>query len=390
MRLSNPGSAARWGFLALFPAATVSGALALPVLLGLAGVFTFRPAQARQVFENRSLPLGLLAALLVWALIAAAWGPASSWEQAAKLAALVVLGLAFAAAPQGDRGLILAGGQAAVLVISALLLVEVLLDMPLNRAAQPDTDPFEVSRNINRAATVLLAILWPVAAGLVALGGRARLGAAMLVLALGGAVTVLQGQSANIAALGTGLGAFVLALAWPRLALLAVCGGLGLWLLAAPFATPALLGDPTLQDTLAYSWAARVGIWDYVCARIAEQPWLGHGFDASRVSTEVLTIQGIPTSAIPLHPHSASLQIWYELGAIGAVLAAAALFTGGRTLAQALHRDRAAAAGVAGTLAALGVVANLSYGIWQEWWVATMFVAAALCAAAPTSPTERR
>jgi hypothetical protein len=32
-------------------------------------------------------------------------------------------------------------------------------------------------------------------------------------------------------------------------------------------------------------------------------------------------------------------------------------------------------------MASLGAVANISYGLWAEWWVATIFVGAALAGA---------
>jgi hypothetical protein len=59
---------------------------------------------------------------------------------------------------------------------------------------------------------------------------------------------------------------------------------------------------------------------------------------------------------------------------------------GGFALARGLQHDRAAAAATAGTIASLGLVANLSFGIWAEWWIATLFIAAALVAAARRLP----
>ena len=158
-------------------------------------------------------------------------------------------------------------------------------------------------------------------------------------------------------------------------------GVLGIWVLAAPFVTPLLPTDQAFLDSIPYSWAARVGIWDYVCARIWEQPLFGHGLEAARLVTERIVIHNDDISALPIHPHSASLQIWFETGLVGALLAAATLFVGGWKLAQALKTQRAAAAGVAASLAALGLSANVSYSLWQEWWLATLFIAAALAGA---------
>jgi O-antigen ligase len=72
---------------------------------------------------------------------------------------------------------------------------------------------------------------------------------------------------------------------------------------------------------------------------------------------------------IPLHPHDAFLQVWLELGAVGAAIVAGALLF-------ALHNVGRWPAGVVRfTLpgyAAGMVVAGLAFGIWQSWWMATI------------------
>jgi O-antigen ligase len=205
---------------------------------------------------------------------------------------------------------------------------------------------------------------------------------AVLTLTATAAIAALQpGQTANFLAVAAGLIVFVLAFAAPRLLLLAVTGVLGAWVLAAPFVTQLLPTDQAFLNALPFSWAARVGIWDYVCARIWEQPFFGHGLEAARMVSDRLVIQGEDMSAVPVHPHSASLQIWFETGLVGALLAASALILGGWRLAQSLRNQRAAAAGVAASFAALGLSANLSYSLWQEWWLATLLLAGALAGA---------
>ncbi|MGE0829931.1 MAG: hypothetical protein AB7O04_11335, partial [Hyphomonadaceae bacterium] len=67
-----------------------------------------------------------------------------------------------------------------------------------------------------------------------------------------------------------------------------------------------------------------------------------------------------------------------ELGAIGAGLAALALAWGGFAASRAFGRDPYSAAAFCGALAAGGVIANVSYGAWQEWWITTLFIGAAL------------
>ena len=84
------------------------------------------------------------------------------------------------------------------------------------------------------------------------------------------------------------------------------------------------------------------------------------------------------------------MQIWFETGAVGAALAAAALLACGWSLSRRLRDDRATAAAAAATIAAIGVIANVSYGVWQEWWDATMLLAAALVASASAMDNTAR
>src|SRR5262249_38949885 len=105
------------------------------------------------------------------------------------------------------------------------------------------------------------------------------------------------------------------------------------------------------------------------------------GLDASRAVTDRLQVRDVNIRAIPLHPHSASLQIWFETGAVGAALAAGTLIAAGFALSRLLANNRPTAAASCATLASLGLIANVSFGLWQEWWIATMFIAAALTAA---------
>ncbi len=171
---------------------------------------------------------------------------------------------------------------------------------------------------------------------------------------------------------------------------LSVSGGLSVWMLFGPFVTPMLFSDQRIVDALPQTAAARVVIWRYVAGRIPENFWFGHGLDASRTAPQPLHVRGdFYTAAIPLHPHSASMQVWFETGAVGAVLAAAVLLSGGWVLSRLLV-NRAQAAAAAATMAAAGVIANLSYGIWQEWWDAALFLAAALVAAAAPGKTAPR
>ncbi len=369
-------------FFAVVPAAAAGGALALPVLLSTAGVLCVSPSLMWQSVRLR--PLWLLSLLLWvgWVVLTCLWRPEATLS-AAKLVVLFLAGLSFITAARAAPRSVQAGGGAAFFVLAALLSVEAFAGFPLNRAINPDIPPGELALNPMRGAMVSLALIWGVAGGLLASRRRLLCGLALLVA---GVLSVPFGLFAHIAAFGLGLAAFALALLAPRLTLAGAGTALALWVLAAPFATP-IVTAAAGSASVPFSWTHRLAIWRDVSGQVWEAPWFGHGLGASRDLGEIVFAgqRFYP----PMHPHSASLQLWYETGAVGAGLAALTLVLGSLALARALADKRAAAAAAAGALVSLGFVANVSFSLWAEWWAASLLLAAALVVAAAQRSARR-
>lgn len=379
----GPADFARAVFFALVPAVAVGGAMGLPLLLSIAGLAALGPSQFRQVLEKRPIGLALLVAWAGWAALTSLWSP---WDgpTALKISVLLALGLIFiaaAAANEKSAALTLWAAVAAFLVLAALLAVEAAFDMPINRGATPDLPDGELNRNPSRGLVVLLALAWPAIGWLLS---RRAAGYALLALVIALASFALSLQFDQLStAIGFSAGAlmFVLALVLPRFAILASSFGLALWMLIAPFATPILVASPQLVEAAPLSWAHRIAIWRYTCARILEQPWLGHGIDSGRTTTDMIVIRGLESRGIPVHPHSASLQVWHDLGLVGAALSAILILYGGWRLSRAFAHDRYGAAASAAVLGMFGLMANVGWSLWQEWWMATLLLAAALIGA---------
>ena len=80
--------------------------------------------------------------------------------------------------------------------------------------------------------------------------------------------------------------------------------------------------------------------------------------------------------AMPLHPHNAALQVWLELGFVGAILLAA--LCGGVPLAcQRATWSRASVAAALATFSTAYVLAMLSFSLWQSRWNALLWLVAA-------------
>jgi O-antigen ligase len=183
----------------------------------------------------------------------------------------------------------------------------------------------------------------------------------------------------------------------PRVVTVMMCVAVLLASVALPLAIPRY--DTTVSLHRAVPWIKDSGIhrlliWRFAADRIAERPLLGWGIDASRevpgghtdLSKTVPRLDfPYRIEAMPLHPHNAALQLLLELGLPGLVLGVAVIGwglwqVGFRAPLSAERRARALAWASAGL-----IVGMLSFGIWQSWWLSTLWLTAALSAAATDS-----
>lgn len=128
------------------------------------------------------------------------------------------------------------------------------------------------------------------------------------------------------------------------------------------------------------SWQHRFYIWNFVSNQIAQKPFLGWGFDASRYFPEVKTLLEFYSrsgsviytdpngSVIPLHPHNGFLQIWLEGGSIGILLFLSMMYAGLTNLFKVFTSSKEKAIFMGG-ICTLFIPFCVSFGIWQTWWV---------------------
>lgn len=246
----------------------------------------------------------------------------------------------------------------------------------------------------NRGETTL-AMLLPLAGAalLTSVGRGARIALALAALALGVAAVLAGASNSAKVAMLAGCMIFVLVYALPVL-LRFMMWGCAVAVVAMPWALDAMPPRPMIEQSGAslQSIVHRTIIWDFTIARIKERPTLGWGLDASRrmpggddeVTVSGFNKAGAPGAGrvemtgqvMPLHPHNGALQIWLELGGLGALLTAGLIVLAAESLRN-LRLSRAASAASAGSFAAGFIVALVSYGIWQGWWLAALFLMAA-------------
>lgn len=412
--VSDPRAAALVPLLA--PAFVAYAPTGLVVLLLVAAPFALvQPGMFSPAIPRNLRPVVLAAAaLLLWAALSATWSltPEESLVRALKIAGYGVCGLILlrAALLLGDtaRRFAALGFQAGV----ALLLFQLLLDASLGGAlsaafrGDPPASGAGPYTYLQGGATVLAILAWPA----VACCRRkttlaAILAAGALVLSL--ALCLYIGAIAAAAALLAGGAVFAAVVVWGRRVALFVAVAGTATIILAPVLVGVLSPGPWMRDlpgSVRFSAYHRSKIWTFTADKIWERPVLGWGLDSARAmpgrdaiadinrdlgyTDEVgIAFTLLPYNSevrvLPLHPHNGSLQLWLELGGIGALLGAALTMLAPLTLCRA-RMSRVDTAARLAAFAAAFTVANLSYGIWQSWWQAALWLVAAIVVSLPS------
>ena len=337
--------------------------------------------------------------LALWAAITLFWTPEPNVVNYLRVLIMPVMGLLLIAAvrylPEEETQRLAQLTMIAGLIMLALLAMEVFSRGALVRLVVPDPGPIppEQTSPIFETASHGAAVMAPLAFGFAYLvyarTGRAVLGMLFALAAL--IVCKFTSMDAAWVAVAAGIVAFAVTRFAPRLALIGFFVGLMLYAIFAPVISTYLLtlDGVALPDTTWVGSYTRIGIWHEASRLIAEQPIWGHGFDSTRVLSKTSAlIPGTPYPALPLHTHNGLLQIWLELGGIGIVLTIALLAAAMRAL-WPLTAKPAQLAIVLATFASTAVIALVSFGIWQHWWLATWMFAAALLQLALRTPLTR-
>jgi O-antigen ligase len=288
------------------------------------------------------------------------------------------LGAVFLAAEIATRGAILEAGRAA-----------------LGRG-----DHFIFSVAFNRATAVIAVLAWPLA--LIFLRRRRPLRAAATI---GFGLFAIALLDKNASAIALTLGALAFTAAWFAGRL--VAGVLAVLFVLSTLVAPLVplrvlepIAVARAHPDISFSEFHRLIIWRFTAERIAERPLQGWGMNSSRVipGGKDMVETAIPERAprgggdnpvekLPLHPHSAPLQLWLELGLPGAILGAA--FAGLLTWRlRARTLDRATRATSIGSIVAAGTVFAMSFSVWQSWWLSALALVAAFTIAAARTPAR--
>ncbi|MGF1626571.1 MAG: hypothetical protein ACFCVH_16940 [Alphaproteobacteria bacterium] len=344
--------------------------------------------------------LGLLWLLVALGLTSALWTvvPAHSLERGLRLvlefgAGALIIGLACTIG-RHDARIHLQALAAGLILAAALAIADIELAGYLLRWSHGQ--PVAIYAYGPGAAFSALVLL-PLAISL--WQHRARLWAVAAAVAAAAFVLLAANETAKLALPLAVVGGLAAAWRWTRpLPALAFA----VPLLAVPLLVPQPMDSPfgcwLMEQKL--SIVHRLGIWNFVDAAVAERPVLGWGLEASRRIPGGTMQLAMPDCGpelgpeiygprigerLPLHPHGLSMNLWLELGAVGVFLLLVVLLDWARRL---YRLPRAYAWAPCAALSAVFLPATASFGMWQGWWLTTLFLLAAVCLLRPTAPAD--
>ena len=236
------------------------------------------------------------------------------------------------------------------------------------------------------SGTVILSLfMWPAVTGLLTYGRRWE---AVILFVIVAALTVEFGSESGLIAIVLGWFAWWVVSIFGRKAVAALSVLFVVIVLATPFIFTRVLTTETINRIVTEvahapnSGLVRLMIWKFTAERIAERPLVGWGFDAARripgggdefflknAAGQTVTSE----LNLPLHPHNQILQIWLELGVVGALIVA---LTGAALIMQTAKLPPLARNGSIALITSVLIFDYLSYGAWQSWWIAAVILVA--------------
>jgi exopolysaccharide production protein ExoQ len=353
----------------------------------------------------------LLFLLAAWSLLSAVWSitPEKSFQSALTLPPLFVAGICILVVAKrmtlDHRAWVEKCLVSGVVLGAFISFVEAYFGMPITTGIDAFmTSEIRVSAEssrISRGLTVIALLIWPAAFVLWTKGNK--LGAAALTCFVALALSGGENEAA-IFSMMIGTGVLLLACIFPKRCAIAFGTILGIGILISPMAVMSLPDAKVMSNTvpgLGYGVYPRIFIWQSAAQLIHKKPIIGYGYRSSRAFSSEKDSQFVrigPNDAnkvsiepIPLHTHNAPLQLWLELGGVGALIALAIILS----MITYIHKTCVGTTRRAALFAALitGIsVASISYGLWQGWWQSLLWIVSALnfVLVAEPCPTQRR
>lgn len=381
-------------FFFAVPIVSVFSSNALVPLVVLVGVLTAILSYS----ERKTLPsftrkqLCLLGTFFGWISIASLWSinPIEALKLDLRLVGVTIAGLlllnAVEAQDQETKRSIAKALLIGVILASMFLLVESLLNAPITKTLKgKELDAAMNLSRFNRGASFLGISLWVVFA---IYSKKLSLVWKFLFPILPVALLYFAPSESSLLAVVLAATWYLVFFVFPNVGFRVLPVFMIISVLSMPLVTRYVepLYDAESSQSIPFSAKHRFFIWDFVSSQILENPIRGWGFDSARdypnngienyVHVDAKgNERALDGRIISLHPHNFALQVWLELGLIGAVLVSVIIWM---VFGYLKSRQLSGRVEIQAMLVSTFTVALLGYGIWQNRWFVMFFIFAAM------------
>jgi O-antigen ligase len=240
---------------------------------------------------------------------------------------------------------------------------------------------------LNRSMTALVLLFWPAALVVTRLDTTRRK-QTLLLLGLGlvaAAIFRSHHATSKIAFLGAAATYGVFRASPALMRRLTIAGWVAMTLLVVPMAAITYSSQVHLANWLPSSAQQRLVIWGYTSEQVAKAPVLGAGMSTARAldNPDDFDAPRAPGTdfrlTTSLHSHNAYLQVWYETGAVGALILLGLGLLVLRSLANAASDVQPY---LYATFVSCALVGATSFSLWAPWFMASFGLAAVFAALA--------
>lgn len=317
----------------------------------------------------------IVAWVLIWTVVTIPFAvrPDKALSAAVSLIALCVVGFLFIHVTRPDRAVI----NTRVLATGAILSVAVVAAGLFEAVPLAEAGTFSLNRPVLLTSLVAwLVALW----ALETVGGRKGLIVSIGVMIITVVLTLLSESQSAVFGLVAGFFGFAVARLMGRAGVILFACAAAVALLAFPFVVPALakaLPEHVFKSGFLAAGHSdiRLRIWEQYALTIQLEPFKGWGLYGSRYIPLETVKAAFPDTRlnelIYIHPHSVSVQVWVELGFVGAMVFALLAIVVGLGIATLDPRRRAFAFAL---YSAIFAVSMVSHGFFQSWWVAAILM----------------
>lgn len=203
--------------------------------------------------------------------------------------------------------------------------------------------------------------------------------AALLFVSLAAALTFSSVHASSKVALIGGCLAYGLAVLKPRLVPAALAAAWFLAIVLAPlYMMLAIEVNQRFAEALPRSFQHRLVIWNKTIQDISEHPWRGHGTGARRAVWRVDNPDRGSDVLFPVaaHSHNWFLDLWFELGGIGAALI-------GVVAAGLVYAIAKGGPSVVAFVSVVLCMSCFSFGLWEVWYLVSIALCGSLFALRP-------